>query len=265
MPNDNGNFLMNNEEKEILIREESLSAKYIKPFISAREFINGINRWCLWLKDVNPNELNKMPKVLKKIEAVKRHRLKSSRNATKKLADVPMLFGEIRQPDSNYIVIPCHSSETRKYIPMGFLDSNCIVGNSCLAVPNADLFHFGVLVSSMHMVWVKNICGRIKSDFRYSNNLVYNNFPWPINVDKKIKKSIEKNAENILRIRSEFENCSLADLYNPLTMPERLLKIHTELDKAVEKCYTPSPFNKDIDRIQFLFNLFQEYNSPLMS
>jgi len=259
MPNDGGNFLLTDEEKEELISNEPLAEIYIKPLLSAREFLNAKNRWCLWLKNLEPNDLKSMSLVKQRIENVRKLRAGSTREATKKLAEFPTLFGENRQPKSNFILIPLHSSENRLYIPMGVFSKDNIANNSTSVVPIQTLAHFGILTSSMHMIWVKYICGRIKSDYRYSNELVYNNYPFPKDISDKNKKSVEEKAQGILDIRAEFTDSSLADLYNPLAMPPKLKKAHQSLDKAVDKCYTNKSFKNDKERIEFLFKLYEEY------
>lgn len=262
MPNDGGNLLLSNEEKEKLVQRDSRIEQFIKPLISSKEFLNGKSRWCLWLQDINPNDL-KIEVVREKVKAVKEYREASSRKATQDLAQYPMLFGEIRQPKSNYVLIVRHSSENRKYIPLGFLEKTNIVSDSCLAVPETTLYHFGVLESYIHMVWVKYTCGKIKSDFRYSNSLVYNNFPWPKDPTEKQIKSIEEKARSVLDARKLYPDCSLADLYNPLTMPKELVKAHNELDKAVDLAYGKRSFANERERIEFLFKLYQEYLNDL--
>ena len=259
MPNDGGNFLLTDEEKEELIKQEPLSEKYIKPLLSASEFLNGKNRWCLWLEDLNPNDLKSMSLVKQRVENVKKLREESSREATKKLAEYPTLFGEIRQPKTEYIGIPLNTSGNRIYIPFGYFPKDFISNNTMSVVAKSSLFHFGVLASIMHMNWIKYICGRIKSDYRYSNELVYNNYPFPKNVSEKQKKAVEEKAQNVLNIRSQFSDCSLADLYDPLSMPPNLKKAHQELDKAVDNCYGSKLFKNDKERIEFLFGLYEEY------
>lgn len=263
MPNDGGNFLLTDEEKERLILDEPLSDKYIKPLLSAREFLNGKNRWCLWFENLNPNDLKFMPLVKQRIENVKNLRAESSRAATKKLAEFPTLFGENRQPKSDFVLIPLHSSENRTYIPMGVFTKESIANNSTSIVTIDSMLHFGFLTSIMHMTWVKYIAGRIKSDYRYSNELVYNNYPFPKEVSDKNKNVVEQKAQDILDIRAEFKNSSLADLYNPLAMPPKLKKAHQALDKAVDKCYTNKSFKNDKERIEFLFELYEKYIKEL--
>ncbi|MEA2110990.1 MAG: DNA methyltransferase [Campylobacterota bacterium] len=259
MPNDGGNFLLTDEEKEKLISSEPLAEKYIKPLLSAREFLNAKNRWCLWLEDLAPNDLKAMPIVKQRIESVRDLRASSTREATKKLAEFPTLFGENRQPKSDFVLIPLHSSENRTYIPMGLFNKDFIANNSTSIVPISSLSHFGFLISLMHMTWVKYTCGRLESRFRYSNELVYNNYPFPKNISDKNTLLVEQKAQEILNIRAEFTDSSLVDLYDPLAMPPRLKKAHQALDKAVDRCYTNKSFKNDKERIEFLFELYEEY------
>lgn len=265
MPNDGGNFLFTDEGKKEFIISEPKSEKYFKPLISAHEFLNGHNRWCLWLKDANPSELKELKLVSERIENVKNMRATSTRDATKRLANFPTLFGEDRQPSDKYVLVPRHSSENRKYIPIGFFEANYIASDSCLFIENGTLFHFGILMSTMHMSWVKSICGRIKSDYRYSNELVYNNFPWPENPTEKQKQSIEEKAQKVLDVRAQFPDSSLADLYDPLTMPPALIKAHNDLDKAVDLAYRSQPFTSEANRMEFLFGLYEKYTADLFT
>ena len=236
--------------------------------MSAKEYLHGDKRWCLWLKEISPTELRKHPWIMERIERVKAYRMASTRAATVKLAAFPTLFGEIRQPGSDYILIPRHSSEGRDYIPFGFFHASDIVHDSCLMISNAGLFHFGVLQSSMHMAWVRQVCGRIKGDYRYSNNLVYNNFPWPAggllkDIDASRIKAVEEAAQAVLDARQESKDSCLADLYHPLTMPQRLVKAHQALDMAVDKCYRKERFKSELERIEYLFTLYEQYALPL--
>jgi hypothetical protein len=262
-PTDGGYFLFTDQEKNDFIKKEPEANKYIMPFISAHEFINGEKRWCLWLADATPTDLKKMPFVLERITGVKQMRQKSTKIATVKWAAYPTLFTENRQPDSNYILIPSHSSENRRYIPMGFMTKGDILNNSCFSVPNASLYEFGILSSLMHMTWMEFVCGRLESRFRYSNTLVYNNYPWP---EKQIEKQIaavEQAAQNVLDARAQFPDSSLADLYDPNTMPPVLIKAHQQLDKAVDLCYRPQPFPTETKRIEFLFELYDQYTAGM--
>ncbi|MEI6090599.1 MAG: DNA methyltransferase [bacterium] len=263
MPNDGGNLLLTDEEKNHLISKEPDLINLIKPFISAREFINNEKRWCLWLLNANPSEIRKSAEVTKRINDVRKLRESSDRKTTKQLAEFPTLFGEIRQPSSDYILIPRHSSENRKYIPIGYFSASNIAADSCNTISNTTLYHFGILTSEMHMAWIKTVCGRIKSDYRYSNTIVYNNFPWPENPSEKQIQSIESAAQAVLDARAQFPDSSLADLYDPLTMPPVLVKAHNALDKAVDSAYRPQPFTSDAKRMEFLFELYEKFTSGL--
>jgi len=262
MPLDGGNLLFSDEEKEQFIIKEPNSEKYFLPLISAREFLNNKKRWCLWLVDINPQELRAMPHVMERVEAVKRFRLASIAPSTQKHAATPALFRDRNRPDT-FIAVPRVSSERRKYIPMGFFDKNSIVSDTMLSIPHGTLYNFGVLTSEIHMTWVKYTCGRLKSDYRYSKDLVYNNYPWPKEASEKSKKKVEKKAQKVLDVRAEFPESSLADLYDPLTMPPKLVKVHQELNKAVDLCYRPQAFTNENVRIEFLFDLYNKYISPM--
>ncbi len=264
MPLDGGHLLLSDEDKDGFVLKEPKAEQFIKPLISAYEFLNGKNRWCLWLVDAQPNELKKMPAVLKRAELVKKFRLESKAPSTQKFASTPTLFRDRNQPES-FIVVPRVSSENRKYIPMGFFDKNSIVSDTCMAIPNGTLYHFGILMSTMHMAWVKNTCGRLKSDFRYSKDIVYNNFSWPENPTAKQIKVIEEAAQKVLDTRVEFINSSLSDLYNSLTMPPALIKAHNELDKAVDLAYRPQAFTNEANRMVYLFELYEKYTADLFT
>lgn len=258
MPLDGGNLLIADEEVEAFLQDEPMAEKYVLPLISAREFLNGKKRWCLWLEDITPKELRAMPSVMQRVENVKIFRESSIAPSTQKHASSPTLFRDKNGPDT-FIVIPSATSENRAYIPMGLFDGNYIANNSCHIIPNGDLFLFGQLTSLMHMAWVKHTCGRLKSDYRYSKDLVYNNYPFPKDVSTKNRENVEEKAQNILDVRASFPDSSLADLYDPLAMPPKLKKAHQELDKAVDKCYTKRTFKSDKERIEFLFGLYEEY------
>lgn len=258
-PTDGGHLILDENEKNDLVNESPIYNKYIRKYTGSREYINNINRYCLWLKEVSPSELKSMPKVLERLEKIKKMRLESSKLSTQKWADFPSLFIEDRQPKDNYILIPRVSSEKRKYIPIGFVSKEVIASDSAITLAINDIYIFGVLTSLMHMSWVKYTCGRLKSDFRYSNTIVYNNFPWPKNPSEKNMKKVKELAQNLLDIRDDFKTYTLSDLYDPLTMPPQLVKIHKELDKAVDLCYRPQAFTTENLRIEFLFNLYNEY------
>jgi len=253
MANDGGNLILSDEEKEMLVTKYPQVDKFIRPFLGSFEFINNIKRWCLWLKDISPTEIKNIPEVLSRIKAVESKRLESTREATQKLAAFPMLFGEDRQPKSDYLLIPGVSSQNRKYIPIGFLNDYTIASDLARTISNATPFLFGVLTSSMHMTWVKYVSGRLKSDYRYSNKLVYNNYPFPKEPNEKNIKKVEEKAQKVLDVRAEFPESSLADLYHQILMPPKLVKAHQELDKAVDLCYRPQSFTTENARIEILF------------
>ena len=235
-PVDDGNFFFDDEQYADFIKTEPQAQKYIKKFYGAREYLHNINRWCLWLEGISPAELKNMPNVMKRISEVRDFRLASSKEATRKYADYPTRFMELRQPTTDYILIPRHTSENRKYIPFGFMTSDVICGDANNMIPQATLYHFGILTSNVHMAWVRAVCGRIKSDYRYSNDVVYNNFPW-CNPTAEQKKKIEETAQAILDARALYPDCSLADLYDEVAMPPELRKAHQANDKAVMQAY----------------------------
>lgn len=265
MPIDEGNLILSDEEKEEAIKNEPDIASAIRKYTGGDEFINNKRRWCLWLLDFEPSILKKSKFILDRIEKTKKFRLSSNREATNKLAEKSMLFGEIRHPNSDYIIIPKVSSENRKYIPIGILESTTITSGSALIIPNATLFMFGIMTSAIHMAWMANVCGRLESRFQYSASIVYNNFPFPENPTEKQVKAIEAAAQKVLDVRLQFPNSSLADLYNPLTMPPELVKAHNELDKAVDLAYRPKPFTNEANRMVFLFELYEKYTANLFT
>ena len=262
-PTDDGNLLMTDEEKIDFLKSEPQGKKFIKPFVSAKEFLHNQKRWCFWLVEAEPSELKQCPNLLKRIEAVKEFRLKSTKAATVKWAQMPGLFTENRQPKTKYILIPRHSSENRKYIPFGFYSKDFIIADSCNSIPNATLYHFGIISCVMHMIWIENVCGKLESRYRYSNDIVYNNYPWPENPTGKQTKAVEEAAQAVLDARAIFPDSSLADLYDPNTMPPALVKAHQQLDKAVDLCYRPQPFLNETKRIEFLFELYDKYTAGL--
>jgi len=263
-PTDGGHFILSPQEKQELIAKEPSAAKFIRPYMSGGDFINGIERYCLWLKNADPGELKKLPLVSKRIQAVKEERLKSKAASTRKYADMPTLFRQIAQPNTDYLAVPEVSSERRMYIPIAYVSKEIICSNTLQFVPNATLYHFGVLTSLMHMDWMRYVCGRLESRYRYSNTLVYNNFPWPPNSTPAQVKGIEEKAQAVLDARAQFPGNTLADLYDPLTMPPVLLKAHQALDKAVDTAYRKSPFTSERERIEYLFTEYQRLTAPLI-
>ncbi len=258
MPNDGGNLIVEENDLKEFLGKEPAAEKYIRSLIGAEEFINNSKRYCLWLDGADPSEIKSMPNVLERIENVRKIRLESKRGATNKLAKTPSLFGEIRQPKNNYLLVPFVSSENREIIPMGYFSSNFIATNRVAIIPEATLYTFGVLTSAMHMTWINRVCGRLESRYNYSIGIVYNNFPWPENITDEQKKKVEDCAQKVLDVRLQFPTSSLADLYDPNTMPPELVKAHEELDRVVDACYGRRFTNKE-ERIEFLFDLYKKY------
>jgi hypothetical protein len=263
MPNDGGHLLFSEEEKKEFLKQEPEAKKWFRPFLGAVEFINRISRWCLWLPEISPSELRALPEVMRRVELVKRYRQQSKRKTTRKLAKTSTVFGEIRQPNDTYILIPRVSSERRAYIPIGFIKKHTIASDATLILPNATLFHFGILTSTMHMDWMRHVCGRLEIDYRYSGKIVYNNFPWAMNVSEANRKKVEERAQAILDIRKQFPDSSLADMYDPTCMPVALAKAHRELDKAVDRCYRSKPFRDEQERLEFLFELYEQLTNKM--
>jgi hypothetical protein len=260
---DDRNLIIEADEYEDFIKKEPLAKKYIKRYAGSEEFINNKIRYCIWLLNVDPSEIKKMPLVMERIEAIRKFRLKSKREATKKTAATPSIFSVIHQPTNDYILFPVISSEKREYIPIGFMSPETIVSYAVFTIPSATLYHFGILTSKMHMIWTRHICGRLEMRYRYSNDLVYNNFPCPEPTEKQIK-NIEEAAQEVLNCRAKFPDSSLAALYDPLTMPPVLLKAHQKLDKAVETTYKKT-FTDDEERISHLFYLYQKLKEGLFA
>ena len=229
-PTDGGFLFLSPEERE------PGTEKFIRQIYGATEYINNKARYCLWLVGASPSELRKSPFIMERVEQVRQFRLNSTKAATQRSADTPTLFQEIRHPDSEYIIIPRHSSETRRYIPFGFVQPQIVVNDAVQIIPDAKIYHFGIMMSNVHMAWTRAVCGRIKSDYRYSKDVVYNNFPWPTPTDTQ-KTKIEQTAQAILDARARYPESSLADLYDELTMPPELRKAHQDNDRAVMQAY----------------------------
>ncbi|MCL2859356.1 MAG: N-6 DNA methylase [Oscillospiraceae bacterium] len=236
MPIDDGHLILSDEERELLLKENIENEKYIKKYAGGNEIINSKDRWCLWLKGISPKEIRQSSIIMNRIAATEEFRRNSDRPQTKKLADVPYLFGEIRQPNTKMLVIPKVSSESRKYIPISIIEPTTIINGSALIVPNASYYEFGILISNVHMAWMRTVAGRMKSDYQYSGTIVYNNFPWPNSTEEQRQK-IEKTAQAILDARNLYTDSTLADLYDEITMPPELRKAHQNNDKAVMEAY----------------------------
>ena len=235
-PTDGGFLFLTNDEYQDVQKREPEILKYIRRVYGASEFINNKPRFCIWLVGVSPAEVRKSKFIMERVESVRKFRLASTKAATRKSAEMPTLFQEVRHPNSDYIIVPRHSSETRKYIPLGFVSPEIIVNDAVQIIPNATTYHFGVLTSNVHMAWMRAVCGRIKSDYRYSKDIVYNNFPWPTPTEEQ-KTKIEQTAQGILDARALYTDCSLADLYDEVTMPVELRRAHQANDKAVMAAY----------------------------
>lgn len=255
-PADGGHLIIEEDDYETFVAKEPHAVKYIKRLSGATEFINNKKRWCLWLVGVSPTEIRSMPEVMKRIEACRQDRLKGA-DDRKKLAETPSLFRETNNPES-CIVVPRHSSQLRRYIPFGFIGQEMILTDAAMCIPNATIYEFGVLESNVHMAWTRTVCGRIKSDYRYSKDIVYNNFPWPDPTDEQ-KARIEQTAQGILDARALYPDASLADLYDPLTMPPELRKAHQNNDRAVMQAYgMPIKETDEAACVAWLMRLYQE-------
>jgi hypothetical protein len=264
MPNDGGHLVVNENEKEQLLSDSPEIGQYLRPFLGSVEFINSLKRWCIWLANANPSEIRRIPALMPRVEGVREHRLQSSRQATRELAMTPTLFAEIRQPKSRYLLIPKNPTCRRPYLTVGFMPSTVIASDQCLVVPDAGLFEFGVISSAIHIAWAATIGGRLKSDYRYSSTIVYNNFPWPQHVSDTKRVAVEKASQEVLDIREQFPDATLADLYDPLSMPAALAKAHIRLDRAVDRCYRSQPFPNERNRVEFLFKLYLQLSTPLL-
>jgi len=271
-PRDGGNLVLSQKEADAIKKNDSIAAKYIRLFLGSEEFINNTPRYCLWLNESTGIERLNSSEIKKRMEAVKKMRLTSLREATQKYADTPYLFEEIRHTNQPYLLIPIVSSETRRFIPIGYLSADVICSNASFMLPNASLYDFGMLCSTMHNAWMRAVCGRLKSDYRYSNTIVYNNFPFPEKITEAQKKKIATAAQAILDARKAEEDLcvkneqsySLATLYAAGNMPVALLKAHNALDKAVDTAYGYKGTKDDASRVAFLFELYQKLISPVI-
>ncbi len=264
-PVDDGNYLFSESEKDAFLAIEPDAAKFMRPWVGSTEFINGVHRYCLWVGEATPVELHQLPEVRKRVEAVRIFRLKSSSGGTRKSADTPRRFFFENMPTSAFVIIPETSSESRNYIPMGFLTPDYLCSNATHLIPDATLYHFGILTSAMHMAWARRVCGRLKSDYRYSLGIVYNNFPWPKEPSVVQAKRVEECAQDVLDVRKKLlvPGTSLAHLYDPDAMPRELVQAHQKLDQAVDRCYRSVPFKTEGGRIRFLFSLYLQYAPPV--
>ncbi|MBN2916069.1 MAG: N-6 DNA methylase, partial [Prevotella sp.] len=256
-PRDGGHFVISPEEREEIVSKNDGAEKFLRPYMGAEEFIKGKKRWCLWLNHATPAEIKHSPTLYAKVKAVQEMRLASRAKTTNGYAKVPHLFAQMTQPEgADYIIVPAVSSERRKYIPMGFMPANVVSSNAVQIIPNATLYHFGILESNVHMAWMRAVCGRLKSDYRYSKDVVYNNFPWPTPTAEQ-KAKIEQSAQAILDARALYPDSSLADLYDPTLMPKELLQAHRQNDRTVMAAYG---FSTKMTESECVAELFKRYS-----
>lgn len=261
-PTDGGHLILSHEERNSFLGAFPEAAHLIKRLVGAKEFLHGVSRYCLWLVNASPEELKRYPFIMDRIEKCRRFRIEEGvASDTKALAATPTVFRETRNPES-YVIIPSVSSEKRYYVPFGFETSDTIATNLCLVINDATRYHFGILSSTMHNSWMRAVCGRLESRYRYSAGIVYNNFPWPEPNDKQ-QTAIETAAQGVLDARAKYPTSTLADLYDPLTMPPELVKAHQALDRAVDAAYGKTTFKTEAERVAFLFERYQQLSAPL--
>jgi len=260
---DDGHLILEEEDYKALLKDYPAASPLVRPYVGGEELLNGTKRWCLWLENITPQQLRHMPPIMERVERVKNFRASSGRATTVELANYPMLFGERRQPKTRYIAIPKVSSENRPYMPLALLRPNVIANGSLLVIPAPHEYTLGVLSSQMHMAWMRAVAGRLESRYQYSNQIVYNNFPWPSEPTNKQKVAIEEAAQGVLDARAAHPDASLADLYDPVAMPPDVRKAHLVLDKAVDAAYGKKTFASDAERVAFLFELYHKYTSLL--
>jgi hypothetical protein len=263
-PIDGGHYLFTEQERDAFLALEAQAAPYFHRWIGADEFLNGYERWCLWLGDCSPAQRQAMPEAIKRVKAVQKMRLASKSAPTQKLASIPTRFHVENFPPGPFLVIPEVSSERRLYLPIGFEEPPTLCSNLVKILPDATLYHFGILSSLMHNAWMRTVCGRLKSDYRYSVGIVYNNFPWPLDPDHKQRQAVEAAARAVLDARAGFPDSNLAQLYDPLTMPPDLSKAHQRLDQAVDKSYGNLKFESEGARMSYLFQCYQKATASIL-
>jgi hypothetical protein len=269
-PTDGGHFLMTPEERDVLLRKEPQAEKYVRRYVGAEELLDGLDRYCLWLPDISATELKSMPLVAARVQAVRDFRLASKAETTREYADYPTRFRQIAQPSGPYVLIPRHTSETRQYVPFAYFGPEVVPSDACFTIPDAAPYHFGVVSSIMHMAWLRQFCGRLESRYRYSKDIVYNNFPWPQAVSERQRSAVEQAAQGVLDARvvcgyrpNAGGGRTLSDLYSPVAMPKLLRDAHKALDRAVDKCYRSAPFESERARVEYLFDLYERLATPL--
>ncbi|MBK1815748.1 class I SAM-dependent DNA methyltransferase [Luteolibacter yonseiensis] len=255
-PTDGGGLIIEEEDRGDFLNQNPGADKYIRPLLCAEEYLYNKARWCLWLLNATPADLRTIGGIKDRLQRVKEFRLSSPKLPTQRMANQPSLFAEIRQPTTEFMVVPQHTSENRHYVPFGYFGPENVIHNSCSAIPGATPYHFGILASGLHMAWMKQICGRLESRYRYSTQLVYNNFPWPTPTAPQ-KSAVERAGQAVLEARAQFPDSNLADLYDPVSMPPLLAKAHETLDRAVDKCYRATGFQSDRERVEYLFKLYE--------
>ena len=261
-PTDGGYLFMTPEERAEILSKEPRLAKFIRKVYGSREFIQNIERYCFWLVDASPKDIKSSKILYERVSKVKEFRLASSDKFTRKSAETPHLFQRIRQPSTNYLLIPSHSSIKRQYIPMGYVSPDVIITNACFALPHATPYHFGMLTSSTHMGWTRRVAGRLKMDYRYSNTLAYNTFLWPKSNALQVKR-IEATGQKILDVRAKYPDCSYADLYDELTMPKDLREAHRENDVAVLEAFgLPADLPED-DIVEYLLDKYGRFTGQI--
>ena len=261
-PTDGGNLFMTPEERAEVLSKEPVLAKFIRKVYGSREFIQNIERYCFWLVDASPNDIRDSKILYERVSKVKEFRLASSDKFTRKSAETPHLFQRIRQPSTNYLLIPSHSSIKRQYIPMGYVSPDVIITNACFALPHATPYHFGMLTSSAHMGWTRRVAGRLKMDYRYSNTLAYNTFLFPKSNPQQVKR-IESTGQKILDVRAKYPDCSYADLYDELTMPKDLREAHRENDAAVLAAFGLSADLPEDDIVEYLLDKYGRFTGQI--
>ena len=264
-PIDDGQYLFTPEEKCAFLKNEPSAEPFFKRWLGGEEFINGIERWCLCLSSCDPHQLRNMPKVLERVEAVRKFRASSKSLPTQKIAATPTRFHTEFIPKADFIALPQVSSERRAFIPTAFLTPEYLCGDKLRVIEDAGLYHFGIMCSTMHMAWTRQVCGRLESRYQYSALIVYNNYPWPVDATSAQKDAVSEKAQGVLDARQPYldKGSTLADLYDPLTMPADLLKAHQALDRAVDRCYRREGFESERQRVEYLFQLYEKLTAPL--
>ena len=262
-PSDGGHLILKKAEKDALLAKYPAAQKFVREYIGAEEFLNGSKRWCLWLADASPAEIKAIPEIIERIEKVRKFREASDAKPTRAAARTPARFFFISQPKTDYLLIPEVSSERRYYVPIGLVSNEIICSNKGYIIADSSLYLLGILSSTMHMAWIRQVAGRLESRYQYAGTVVYNTFPWPQPTPTQVK-AIETAAQGVLDARTQFPGNTLAELYDPLVMPPLLLKAHQTLDRAVDLAYRKQPFDTERHRVEYLFTMYQQLTAPLI-